>query len=76
MKHLEDDIFIVQDGYTKKLLNKFNILESKFGNTLMECGTKLSKLDGQESVDLTFFKRHIGSLRYLACDVYCKCTVC
>lgn len=67
MKQLEDSIFITQEGYAKEVLKKFNMFECKHVNTLMECGTKLSKLDGQENVDPTLFINLIRSLRYLSC---------
>ncbi|KAL5861181.1 hypothetical protein ACOSQ4_002477 [Xanthoceras sorbifolium] len=36
-------------------------------NTPVECGIKLSKHDEGESIDPTFFKSLVGSLRYLTC---------
>ncbi|KAM1376992.1 hypothetical protein COP1_038687 [Malus domestica] len=35
--------------------------------TLVECGVKLTKHDRGKSVNLTFFKSLVGSLRYLTC---------
>lgn len=44
------------------------MLESKCVSIPMEYGTKLSKLDGQESIDPTLLKKSlIRSLRFLTC---------
>ncbi|XP_070033051.1 uncharacterized mitochondrial protein AtMg00810-like [Nicotiana tomentosiformis] len=64
---MEDGIFISQESYTKEILKKFNMLNFNPVKTPMESGTKLSKFDEGENVDLTFFKSLMGSLRYLTC---------
>ncbi|XP_057985399.1 secreted RxLR effector protein 161-like [Hevea brasiliensis] len=65
VKQIEDGIFISQEGYAKKILEKFKMLDCNPVNMLMECGVKLSKFDSEEKVDSTLFKSLVGSLRYL-----------
>ncbi|KAM1651788.1 hypothetical protein ACFX1X_004522 [Malus domestica] len=67
VKQNEEDIFISQESYTKKILKKFKMEYCKPISTPMECGVKLTKHDKGESVDPTFFKSLVGSLRYLTC---------
>ncbi|PKU78069.1 putative mitochondrial protein [Dendrobium catenatum] len=64
---IEDEIFISQESYAKKMLKKFKMDNCKPINTPIECGVKLSKHDEGERVDPTFFKSLVGSLRYLTC---------
>ncbi len=65
VKQMEDDIFISQEGYAKKILEKFKMLDCNLVNTPMECGNKLSKFDSGEKVNYTLFKSLVRSLRYL-----------
>ncbi|XP_070036406.1 uncharacterized mitochondrial protein AtMg00810-like [Nicotiana tomentosiformis] len=67
VKQIEDEIFISQESYTKEILKKFNMLDCNPVNTPMESRTKLSKFNEGEKVDPIFFKRLVGSLRYLTC---------
>ena len=67
VKQNEEGIFISQESYTKEILKKFKMDDCKPVSTPMECGVKLTKYDKGESVDPTFFKSLVGSLRYLTC---------
>ena len=67
VKQQENDIFISQEGYAKKIIKKFKMDNYKPIDTQMECETKLSKHEKGESVDPTFFKSLIGCLCYLTC---------
>ncbi|XP_038896556.1 uncharacterized mitochondrial protein AtMg00810-like [Benincasa hispida] len=67
VKQGEDGIFISQDGYAKEVLKKFNMNDANLVGTPMECGVKITKQDGGEKVNSTYFKSLIGSLRYLTC---------
>ncbi|XP_059638620.1 uncharacterized mitochondrial protein AtMg00810-like [Cornus florida] len=67
VKQMNDGIFIHQEGYAKEILNKFKMEDCKLVNTPMEVGIKLSRDEDGETVDPTFFKSLVGSLRYLTC---------
>ncbi|KAM1823768.1 hypothetical protein FF1_025765 [Malus domestica] len=67
VKQSEEDIFISQESYTNEILKKFKMHDCKPISTPVECGVKLTKHDEGESVDPTFFKSLVGSLRYLTC---------
>ncbi|XP_050139286.1 uncharacterized mitochondrial protein AtMg00810-like [Malus sylvestris] len=67
VKQNEEGIFISQESYTKEILKKFKMEECKPISTPVECGVKLTKHDEGESVDPTFYKSLVGSLRYLTC---------
>ncbi len=67
VKQKEEGIFISQESYAREILKKFKMDDCKSISTPVECGVKLSKHDKGESVDPTFFKSLVGSLRYLTC---------
>ena len=67
VKQNKNGIFISQEGYAKEVLKRFNMANCKPISTPVECGVKLSRLDGGEKVDPTYFKSLVGSLRYLTC---------
>ncbi|XP_038896505.1 secreted RxLR effector protein 161-like [Benincasa hispida] len=67
VKQGEDDIFISQEGYAKKVLKKFNMNDANPVGTPMECGVKINKQDGGEKLNSTYFKSLVASLRYLTC---------
>ncbi|XP_070675755.1 secreted RxLR effector protein 161-like [Malus domestica] len=67
VKQNKEGIFISQESYTKEILKKFKMEDCKPISTPMECRVKLTKHDEGESVDPTFFKSLVGSLRYLTC---------
>lgn len=56
IKQMKDAIFISQEGYARKILEKFKMLNCSLVNTLIECGVKLSKFDNGKKVDPTLFK--------------------
>lgn len=67
VKQKKDGIFISQESYAKEILKKFKMENCKSISTLTEYGIKMSKHKEGESVDPTFFKSLVGSLRYLTC---------
>ncbi|KAA0051914.1 putative copia-type polyprotein [Cucumis melo var. makuwa] len=67
VKQSEEGIFISQERYTREILEKFNMMNSKPIATSIETGTKLSKHEEGDDVDPSYFKSLVGSLRYLTC---------
>ncbi|TYK12007.1 copia protein [Cucumis melo var. makuwa] len=67
VKQSEEGIFISQERYTREILEKFNMMNSKPVATPIETGTKLSKHEEGDDVDPSYFKSLVGSLRYLTC---------
>ncbi|KAL4021602.1 hypothetical protein IC575_020408 [Cucumis melo] len=67
VKQLEEGIFISQERYTREILEKFNMINSKSVTTPIENGTKLSKYEKGDDVDPSYFKSLVGSLKYLTC---------
>lgn len=63
---MENDIFVFQESYEKKVLEKFQMFDCNSVNTPMEGNLKLPKLDGGEQENPTLFKSFVGSLRYLS----------
>ncbi|KAE8674311.1 Detected protein of unknown function [Hibiscus syriacus] len=63
-KQQNDGLFISHESYAKKILKKFNC---KPISTQTEYRIKMSKHEEDESIDPTFFKSLVGSLRYLIC---------
>ncbi|KAA0052395.1 putative copia-type polyprotein [Cucumis melo var. makuwa] len=59
--------FISQERYTREILEKFNMINSKPITTPIETGTKLSKHEEGDDVDPSYFKSLVGSLRYFTC---------
>ena len=66
VKQPEEGIFISQERYTREILEKFNMNNSKPVTTLIETVTKLSKYE-EGDVDPSYFKSLVGSLIYLTC---------
>ena len=57
VKQMKDGIFILQKGYAKTILKKFNMSDCKPVITPMKVGTKLSKVEEDpENVNPTMFK--------------------
>nr|GEU46122.1 hypothetical protein [Tanacetum cinerariifolium] len=61
----KDGIFISQDKYVAKILNKFGFTEVKNASTLMETQKPLLKDEGGKEVDVHIYRSMIGSLVYL-----------
>ncbi|XP_030448469.1 uncharacterized mitochondrial protein AtMg00810-like [Syzygium oleosum] len=61
----EDGIFICQQKYAKDILEHFKMATCKPISTPMEERLKLTKDGSGSEVDPTYFKRLVGSLRYL-----------
>ncbi|GJT45392.1 hypothetical protein Tco_0954107 [Tanacetum coccineum] len=62
---MEDEIFFNQSKYTKEMLKKFILEDSKPPKTPMSTEIKLNKDDEADSVDSTKYRGMIGSLLYL-----------
>ncbi|RVX15338.1 Copia protein [Vitis vinifera] len=65
IKQGKDQVFICQIKYTKEILKKFKMEDCKEMNTPMNQKEKLSKDDGAEKVEETYFRSLIGCLMYL-----------
>jgi hypothetical protein len=61
----DDGIFICQTKYANEVLKRFRMLNCKLAATPMATGTKLTKYDEGSYVDLTLYKKLVGSLMYL-----------
>ena len=62
----EEDIFISQERYRRKIVEKFNMINSKLVTTPIETRTKLSKYK-EGDFNPSYFKSLVTSLRYLTC---------
>ncbi|KAE8706195.1 hypothetical protein F3Y22_tig00110403pilonHSYRG00175 [Hibiscus syriacus] len=67
VKQQKDEIFISHETYAKEILKKFKMENCKPISTSKEYGIKMSKHEEGKSIDPTFFKSLVGSLRYLTC---------
>ncbi|KAE8668941.1 hypothetical protein F3Y22_tig00112281pilonHSYRG00221 [Hibiscus syriacus] len=67
VKQQKDGIFISQEIYVKEILKKFKMENCKPISTPKEYEIKMSKHEEGESIDPTFFKSLVESLRYLTC---------
>ena len=65
IKQGQDQDFICQKKYAKEILKKFNMEDCKEMNTPMNKKEKLSKNDGAEKVEETYFRGLVGCLMYL-----------
>nr|GEV87633.1 uncharacterized mitochondrial protein AtMg00810-like [Tanacetum cinerariifolium] len=65
VKQKEDEIFISQDKYVNKILNKFSFSDLKTASTPMEIKKPLLKDDDGVEVDVHLYRSMIGSLMYL-----------
>ena len=61
----KDGIFLNQERYAHEVLKKFRMENSKSAPTPLMQNAKLSKDDGAEKVDASFYRSLIGSLLYL-----------
>ena len=55
VKQSNNDIFISQNNYAKKILKEFNMQNCQPVSTPIECGTKLSRFNDGERVNPTLF---------------------
>jgi hypothetical protein len=60
-----DSITLWQTHYTKKILEMAGMADCKAATTLMEERLRLSRDSTMEDVDVTQYRRIVGSLRYL-----------
>lgn len=60
-------IIVSQEAYAKDILKKNKMEECNPVATPMELGTKLSKFEGGDRVDVKKYQSLVGSLRYLTC---------
>ena len=65
VKQIHDGIFISQEKYAGKILERFKMQNSKAAPTPTAVGLKLSKEDSSKRVDPTLYKSMVGSLMYL-----------
>ena len=65
IKQGKDQVFICQRKYAKEILKKFIMEDCKEMSTPMNQKEKLSKYDGAEKVEETYFRSLIGCLMYL-----------
>ena len=65
IKQMRDGIFICQAKYSKELIKKFGLEDSKICNIPMATTTKLDKDDQGKCVDIKLYRSMIGSLLYL-----------
>jgi len=63
----DDEIFIHQRKFATEFLKKFKMEDSNSVMTPIETGIKLTKESDGRTVDATYFKQIVGSLRYLTC---------
>ncbi|XP_068483370.1 secreted RxLR effector protein 161-like [Phaseolus vulgaris] len=63
----DDEIFNHQRKFTAEFLKKFKMEDSNPIKTPIETGIKLTKEGDGRTVDATYFKQIVGSLRYLMC---------
>ena len=63
----DDGIFIHQRKFAVEFLKKFKMEDSNTVKTPTETGIKLTKEGDGRTVDATYFKQIVGSLRYLTC---------
>eukprot|EP00253_Pinus_taeda_P029617 PITA_29617 len=61
----ENGIFISQEKYVNKVLDRFNMQECKAAITPTVIGLKLSKEDSSKDFDPSLYKSIVGSLMYL-----------
>jgi Reverse transcriptase (RNA-dependent DNA polymerase) len=64
IKQEKSRIFVSQGVYARKILQKFGMSDCNPVATPMELDSKLSKLEGGETVDSNTYRSMIGSLRY------------
>lgn len=67
VKQDRDGIFISQEAFIQKVLEKFKMENCKSVDTPVDSKIKLSKYDECEKVDPTLYRSLVGSLRYLTC---------
>ncbi|GKA44481.1 hypothetical protein Tco_0737205 [Tanacetum coccineum] len=69
IKQMEDEIFFNQSKYTKEMLKKFGLEDSKPTKTSMSTEIKLTKDDEADSVDITKYRVFIDLELVPACFV-------
>ncbi|XP_024025713.1 uncharacterized protein LOC112092835 [Morus notabilis] len=65
IKQLEDEVFICQKEYAKEILKKFHMEDCKAMATPMNQKDSLSKEDGTDKVEESYFRSMVGCLMYL-----------
>ena len=76
IKQRSDGIFISQVKYTKEVIKKFGLEDSKTCKTPIATTTKLDKDNQGKSVDIRLYRSMIGSLLYLTASRRILCLVC
>ena len=65
IKQRSDEIFINQAKYTRELIKKFGLEDTRLRKTPMATNTKLDKDEQGKNIDIKLYKSMIGSLFYL-----------
>ncbi|KAL2470537.1 putative mitochondrial protein [Abeliophyllum distichum] len=65
VKQSSSRIFLSQEKYIDDVLKKFNMSQCKLVSTPMALNEKLQVNDNAEKIDVTFYRKLIGSLIYL-----------
>ena len=63
----DDEIFIHHRKFADEFLKKFKMKDSNPVKTPIETGIKLTKEGDGQTIDATYFKQIVGSLRYVTC---------
>ncbi|CAL9030392.1 unnamed protein product [Prunus brigantina] len=63
--HTEAYIFLHQKKYAKTLLDRFGLKDCKASATPLVVNEKLSKQDGSEQADESFYRQVVGSLKHM-----------
>ncbi|KAG6491428.1 hypothetical protein ZIOFF_052771 [Zingiber officinale] len=69
VRQSDDEIFVRQQAYVKKVLDRFKMSNSKPVATPKQARAKLSKEEKGEKVDPTLFKSLVGCLSDFAGDI-------
>jgi hypothetical protein len=67
IKQGQDEIFVSQEKFAKKILKKFKMEGYAKVNTLVKCEARLSRNDKGEKISSTTFKSLVENLKYLEC---------
>lgn len=67
VKQSDGGVFLSQKSYAEAILKEFKMEKCNSASTPVDCRNKLSKIDGEEKVNPTMFRRLVGKLRFLTC---------
>ncbi|KAG7198049.1 hypothetical protein KM043_018221 [Ampulex compressa] len=66
IEETEDGIYLSQEDYIDKILNKFGLEECNTSRTPVACQQNLNEYEDSQAVDKTHYQEFIGSIMYLA----------